>query len=122
MASDLDATHLTGLPSFNAAAPATRCSTYGAAFGPNPPPTHGQTTRSFSGSRPSIGAYAPCTECGAWCETHNVSPPSPGTAMMPFVSIGPPASRWLTIVTSATELAPASGSESSPSGNVVPKQ
>ena len=29
---------------------------YLAAFGPNPPPTHGQTTRSRAGSRPSIGA------------------------------------------------------------------
>ena len=37
---------------------------------------------------------------------------------MPLVSIGTPASRWLTIVTSATASAPSSGSASSPSGNV----
>src|SRR4051794_34571394 len=69
-----------------------------------------------------MGAYAPCSECGAWQDTQHVSPPSAGTARMPLVSIGTPASRWLTIVTSATTSAPSHGSESSPSGNVVPKQ
>ena len=45
-------------------------------------------------------------------------PVSPGTARMPLVSIGTPARRWLTIVTSATASAPASGSASPSSGNV----
>ncbi len=45
-----------------------------------------------------------------------------GTARIPLVSIGTPASRWLTIVTSPMAAAPSIGSESSPSGNSVPKQ
>ena len=58
MSSERASTHLTGFWSLSASAPATMCSTYVAAFGPNPPPTHGHTTRSLSGSSPSAGAYA----------------------------------------------------------------
>ena len=122
MSSDRVAVHLTGRPSFSAAAPATRCSGYTAAFGPKPPPTQGHTTRSFSGASPRSGAYAPWIECGAWCETQHVRLPSAGTARMPFVSIGTPARRWLTMVTSATLSAPTSGSTSPSSGKLVAKQ
>src|SRR6187401_3095659 len=111
MSSERLSTHLTGLPSASAALAAITCSTYPAALGPNPPPTQGHTIRSCSGSSPSNGAYAPCTECGAWCDNHRVSPPSScGLATAPLVSIGTPASRWLTIVTSATASAPSHGS------------
>ena len=65
MSSERVAIHFTGRPSFNAAAAVARCSTYGPALGPKPPPTHGHTTRSCAGSSPSIGAYAPCSACGA---------------------------------------------------------
>ncbi len=66
---------------------------YAAAFGPNPPPTHGHAMRSFSGSRPSIGAYPAWIVCGAWCDTHIVSPPSSGMQTIPLFSIGTPARR-----------------------------
>ena len=36
-----------------------------AAFGPKPPPTQGQTTRTAAGSRPRMAARAGCTEWGA---------------------------------------------------------
>ncbi len=116
MSSERVSVHLTGRPSWSAAAAATRYSTYMAALGPKPPPTHGHTTRTWPGSRPSAGAIAPCAECGAWWDTQQVMPPSgsPGTARRALVSIGTPASRWLTIVTSATASAPASGAASSP--------
>ena len=122
MSSERVSVHLTGRPSARAAAAATRYSTYTAAFGPNPPPTHGQTMRSCSGSSPRTGAIAAWAACGAWCDTQHVSPPSgsPGTARMALHSIGTPASRWLTIVTSATASAPSRASTSSP--NVVAKQ
>ena len=45
---------------------------------------------------------------------------SPGTMRQPLGSIGTPARRWLTMVTSATTSAPARGSSSSP--NAVSKQ
>ena len=61
MSSDRVSVHFTGRPSFKAAAAATRYSTYIAAFGPNPPPTQGHTTRTCSGSRPSAGAIAACS-------------------------------------------------------------
>ena len=78
--------------------------------------------RSCSGSRPRIGAIAAWALCGAWCEIQHVIPPfgSPGTATMALHSIGTPARRWLTIVTSATASAPSRASTSSP--NVVAKQ
>ena len=122
MSSDRVSVHFTGRPSSIAALAATMYSTYTAAFGPKPPPTHGQRTRSCSGSSPSTGASAPCAACGAWCDTQQVTPPSgsPGTARITLHSIGTPARRWLTIVTSATASAPSSASTSSP--NVVPKQ
>ena len=56
------------------------------------------------------GRTPPWIECGAWCDTHIVSPPSSGTATTPLFSIGTPARRWLTIVTSATASAPSHGS------------
>ncbi len=58
------------------------------------------------GSRPSIGAYPAWIVCGAWCDTHKVNPSPFGTARTPLFSIGTPASRWLTIVSSATASAP----------------
>ena len=65
MSSERVSVHLTARPSARAAAAATRYSTYTAAFGPNPPPTHGHTTRSWSGSNPSAGARAAWAPCGA---------------------------------------------------------
>src|SRR6266545_2635591 len=117
MSSDRVGVHLTGRPNSSAAFAATRYSTYAAALGPNPPPTHGQTTRTAEGSSPMAPASAGCSEWGAWCDTHAVSDPSAGsvgTIRQPFVSIGTPARRWLTMSTSATTSAPSSGSVSSP--------
>src|SRR5436305_7261247 len=121
MSSDLVSIHFTGRPSCWAAAAAIKYSTYTAAFGPNPPPTHGHTTRTCSGFSPSTADRAGCTEWGAWCEIQQVMPPagSPGTMRQPFGSMGTPASRWLTMVTSATASAPTSGSSSAP--KAVPK-
>ena len=71
-------------------------------------------TRRFSGSSPRIGAIASRIALGFWLDAQAVSlSPSPGTATMPLFSMGTPASRWLTMRTSATWSAPASGSPSS---------
>ena len=84
-----------GLPVARATQPTSTSST-AIPLAPNPPPTSGATTRTFSGSRPSS---TPRTILSWWgvCELiHSVSrPSSPHCAALERGSIGHAASRWL---------------------------
>lgn len=65
--------HFSGRPSnFDPAASATS-SGYSTHFGPNPPPTSGEITRTCVSAIPRCRASPVRTRCGTWLEIHTVS-------------------------------------------------
>ena len=78
MSSDRVGTHWTGRPVRSAQAPTTTYSECRPALPPNPPPTCGVTTRTFSCSRLSAEQNWPWTRCGIWFDTHSVTRPVSG--------------------------------------------
>ena len=115
MSSDRVGTHCTGRPVRSAHAPTTTYSECSPAFPPNPPPTCGVMTRTFSFSKLSAAQNCPCTRCGIWFDTHNVMRPVSGStaAAAPSGSIGTTAIRWLTYVPRITCSSPNSTGASS---------
>ena len=98
MSSDRVGTHCTGRPVRSAHAPTTTYSECRPALPPNPPPTCGVTTRTFSGSRLERRAELAVHQVGHLVrDPQRQAPVSASTsAAAQSGSIGTTAMRWLT--------------------------